>query len=147
MLYFDTSFLVPIILPEASSSKISTFMERLRVEDCVTSQWTRIEFSSMLAREVRISALDTGAAHDADNEFDALLRESFNVLLPTGHDFHRAREYLQQFDTNLRAGDALHLAIASNRGAQAIYSLDKGLLEAGRILGLPATTGVRLGGY
>ncbi len=37
----------------------------------------------------------------------------------------------------LRAGDALHLAIARNHHARAIHSLDKKLLTAGRTLGLP----------
>jgi predicted nucleic acid-binding protein len=39
--------------------------------------------------------------------------------------------------TGLGAGDALHLAIAANRSASAVYSLDKMLVKAGRILGLP----------
>jgi hypothetical protein len=42
----------------------------------------------------------------------------------------------------LRAGDALHLAIAGNRQAAAIYSLDKGLLMAGRLLDLPVSMGI-----
>jgi predicted nucleic acid-binding protein len=42
----------------------------------------------------------------------------------------------------LRAGDALHLAIAANRHAAAIYSLDKRLLRAGEILGLPVSAGI-----
>ena len=39
---------------------------------------------------------------------------------------------------SLRAGDALHLAIATNRSAEALYSLDRKLIEAGRRLGVPA---------
>ncbi|MDE2230228.1 MAG: hypothetical protein KGL11_14465 [Alphaproteobacteria bacterium] len=42
----------------------------------------------------------------------------------------------------MRAGDALHLAIATNHGAEAIYSLDKTLLKAGRRLGLPVSAAV-----
>jgi predicted nucleic acid-binding protein len=47
----------------------------------------------------------------------------------------------------LRAGDALHLAVAKNHRGEAVYSLDKTLLKAGRLLGLPVSTGIRLAGY
>jgi hypothetical protein len=44
-----------------------------------------------------------------------------------------------------RAGEALHLAVADNHRATVIYSLDKTLLKAGKILGLPVSTGIRAG--
>lgn len=43
-------------------------------------------------------------------------------------DFSLAKHYLGKFDTGLRAADAFHLAIASNRRAATIYSLDETLL-------------------
>jgi hypothetical protein len=49
--------------------------------------------------------------------------------------------FLSQFDTGLRAGDALHLAVANNHRATAIYSLDKTVLKAGKILGLAGEHG------
>ena len=49
---------------------------------------------------------------------------------------------LGKFNTGLRAGDALHLAIAGNRQAEAFYSLDKGPLMAGRLLDLPVSMGI-----
>jgi antitoxin (DNA-binding transcriptional repressor) of toxin-antitoxin stability system len=42
----------------------------------------------------------------------------------------------------LRAGDALHLAIAGNHQADAIYSLDKVMIKAGKILDLPVSMGM-----
>ncbi len=54
-----------------------------------------------------------------------MVEESFVVLLPNRDDFDRARDWLSRFETSLRAEDARHLAIARNRGAEAIYSLDK----------------------
>ena len=44
------------------------------------------------------------------------------------------------------AGGALHLAIASNRGAT-IYGLDKVMIKAGKTLGVPESAGVFLAGY
>ena len=60
MRYFDTSFLVPLILPEATSTRIADFFEALPADDLATSHWTRVEFASLLAREVRMGGLDAG---------------------------------------------------------------------------------------
>lgn len=142
MLYFDTSFLVPLVLPEATSDRIGAFIRGLDTEQFTVSHWTRVEFSSLIAREVRMGGLDAQAAVQADARFEAMVDGSFAVLLPNADDFNLARQYLGRFETGLRAGDALHLAIAGNRRAGAIYSLDKTLLNAGRILGLPMSMGI-----
>ena len=142
MLYFDTSFLAPLVLPESTSDKIAAFVRRLPVEEFTVSHWTRVEFSSLIARDVRMSVLDAAAGARADARFEAMVDASFAVLLPNADDFGLAKRYLGKFNTGLRAGDALHLAIAGNRQAAAIYSLDKGLLMAGRLLDLPVRMGI-----
>ncbi len=147
MLYFDTSFLVPLILPEESSDTIAEFVRGLPADQFTVSHWTRVEFSSLIAREVRMGGLDAQAAAQADARFEAMVDESFAVILPNADDFDLAKEYLSNFETGLRAGDALHLAVARNHRAAVIYSLDKTLLKAGSVLGLPTTAGIRLPGY
>jgi hypothetical protein len=147
MLYFDTSFLVPLILPEATSDAIAAFTQGLPANQFTVSHWTRVEFSSLIAREVRMGGLDAGSAGLADARFEAMVDESFAVLLPNADDYDLAKEFLGTFETGLRAGDALHLAIARNHRATAIYSLDKTLLMAGQVLGLPVAVGVSLPGY
>ena len=147
MRYFDTSFLVPLILPEAISEPIAAFFGGLSDEALAVSHWTRVEFASLLAREVRMGGLDAGTARAAGSRFEALIGESFAVLLPNRDDFDRARDWLGHFEAGLRAGDALHLAIASNRGAEAIYSLDKRMIAAGQTLGVPASAGITLPSY
>lgn len=141
MLYFDTSFLAPLILPEATSDKIAKFFRILPSQDWAVSHWTLTEFASLLAREVRMGAIATETAALAAAQFEGLA-ESFTVLLPNAEDFARARAYLGHYDAGLRAGDALHLAIAANRHAETIYSLDKTFLKAGKILKLPVHRGI-----
>jgi predicted nucleic acid-binding protein len=143
VLYFDTSFLAPLILPEATSDKIAAFMRRLPAEEFTVSHWTRVEFSSLIAREVRMGGLDVRAAARADVRFEFMVDESFSVLLPNADDFSLAKRYLGRFETRLRAGDALHLAVANNHRAAVIYSLDKTLLQAGKVLDLPVSMGIR----
>ena len=147
MLYFDTSFLVPLILPEATSDDIAGLVRELPADQFAVSHWTRVEFSSLIAREVRMGGLDAGVASQADARFEAMVDEFFAVILPNADDFDLAREYLGNYETGLRAGDALHLAIARNHRAKTIFSLDKTLLKAGSILGLPTSAGIRVPGY
>ena len=144
MYYFDTSFLVPLILPEATSDPIARFFADLAGEDLAVSHWMRVEFSSLLAREVRMGGLSGEAAREADARFESMVDESFAVLLPNGDDYNLAKVYLSRFETKLRACDSLHLAIASNRRAETVYSLDKILLNAGQILGVSVSEGIAL---
>ena len=142
MIYFDTSFLAPLVLPEATSDAIAEYVRGLPADQFTVSHWTRVEFSSLIAREVRMGGLDAEAAAQADARFETMVDESFAVILPNADDFNLAKEYLGHYETGLRAGDALHLAIAGNRRAEVIYSLDKSLLKAGNRLGLTVSAGV-----
>lgn len=138
---------MPLILTETASEAIADFFKDLEADDLAISHWTRVEFASLLAREVRMDGLDAGAVREAGSRFEEMINDSFIVLLPTSDDFDRAREWLGHFDTGLRAGDALHLAIAGNRSADAVYSLDKRMIAAGKQLGLPTSTGIPLPDY
>ncbi len=144
MFYFDASFLAPLILPEATSEKIAVFVAALSGDELTVSNWTMVEFSSLLAREVRMGGLDGRAASQAGVRFETMVNASFSVILPAADDFSLARRYLGRFETGLRAGDAFHLAIANNHRARVIYTLDKGLFKAGNILGLPVSMGIPL---
>jgi predicted nucleic acid-binding protein len=81
MLYFDTSFLVPLVRDEATSAKVERFMARLPVGELAISHWTRVEFASLLGRDVRMAGLTSEAAKRADAVFEAVVEESFVVLL------------------------------------------------------------------
>ena len=49
MRYFDTSFLVPIILPEATSEPVAGFFGALPPDNLAVSHWTRGEFGHCAA--------------------------------------------------------------------------------------------------
>ena len=144
MLYFDTSFLAPLILEEATSAKIEAFFAKLPPGELAVSHWTRVEFASLIAREVRMGGLAEPEALLAIGQFDELVAESFQVLVPAVADYELAKVSIQNFATKLRAGDALHLAIASNQGAERFYTLDEGLLNAAKLLKVPASRGIKI---
>lgn len=142
MQYFDTSFVAPLLLEEATSSKIEAFFAQCPAGALTISHWTRVEFASLVAREVRMGGMKENNALVVIGQFDELVAESFQVLMPTVADYERAKNYIEHFDSKLRAGDALHLAIASNHGAEVLYALDKGLLNAAQLLKVPASWGI-----
>ena len=143
MLYFDTSFLAPLILEEATSAKIEACFAKLPAGDLYVSHWTRVEFSSLIAREVRMGGLAESHALLAIAQFDELVVDSFQVLAPSVADYELAKAYIQHFATKLRAGDAMHLAIASNNGAKTLYTLDEGLLNAAKLMKVRSSRGIK----
>jgi predicted nucleic acid-binding protein len=138
MLYFDTSFLAPMLLQEASSARVEALFATLSGETLAVSHWTRIEFVSLIAREVRMGGLADSDAQSVIGQFEVLVDESFHVLIPSVADYELARKYVQKFATKLRSGDALHLAIATNNKARMVYTLDKALLQAAKLLKIRA---------
>ncbi len=141
MRYFDTSFLAPLIRPEEASRRVTEFVAGLPAGELTISRWTEIEVASLLARDVRMGILGGNEAREADTFFHDIVRRSFVVLSIQSDDCDRAQAYLHNYATGLRAGDALHLAIAGNHRADVVYSLDESMIKAGRILGLPMSRG------
>ena len=139
--YFDTSFLAPLVLEEATSVMVEAFVRGLPPHQLAISHWTLVEFSSLLAREVRMGRLSAAAAAATDAEFETIAAESFVVLAANPSDFTLARRYLRTYESGLRAGDALHLAIAKNNGAETLYSFDNVMAKAGALLGLAVSRG------
>lgn len=137
MNYFDTSFLTPLVRKERTSAQIARFMAGLPTGQLAISRWTEVEFASLLARDVRMGAMNAGEAHATATLFEEVVAQSLVVWLPEAEDYDLAKRYLRRHETELRAGDALHLAIAANHDARAIHSLDKTMIKAGRMLGLP----------
>jgi predicted nucleic acid-binding protein len=141
MRYLDTSFLTPLFREEETSSRVGRFIAELPTGELAISRWTEVEFASLLARDVRMGAIGKEEARDTDALFMDVVVHSFIVLLPSANDYELSRNYLLNFATGLRGGDALHLAVAANHRAEAIYSLDKTMIAAGKILGLPVSAG------
>ena len=143
MVYLDTSFVAPLVIAEDSSDAVEAFVLKIKPGDLTTSMWTQVELSSLVSRKVRMGELSDSKAEVVRRQFDRILGESFEVLAPTAADFAAAAKYLEIPETGLRSGDALHLAIAANRGAKRILTLDQGFLEAGKLLNLPVARGIK----
>lgn len=144
MHYLDTCFITPMLLNEATSEAVERYVVRAAASSLCISQWTRVEFASVVAREVRMKKMKVSQGSAVLAEFDKLVQESLLVLVPVVDDYNLARDYLGKFSTGLRGGDALHLAIAVNHGASKILTLDEGMLTAGKQLKLPVSRGIKI---
>ncbi len=141
MIYVDTSFIAPLIIAEAASDAVEATVMKVKPGELATSHWARVEMASLIARKLVMGELDATEAAALRREFQQMLDETFRLLLPTAADYDAARDYLDVSKTGLRAGDALHLAVAANHSAKKIWSLDQRFIKAGKLLNLPISAG------
>jgi predicted nucleic acid-binding protein len=129
MIYLDTSVLVSAFLPEATSARVHAWLREHGEEALVISDWTRTEFASALALKVRRQELNNTQAAQVQALFIESADASFVQLEISRTDFRLAAQLCAQADSGLRAGDALHLAVTLQHGAQ-LLTLDKTLHAA-----------------
>ncbi len=143
MVYLDTSFIAPLVIAEAASEAVEAYVLKVKPGELATSLWAQVELSSLVSRRVRMGELSEARADEVRRKFDDVLGEFFVMLAPTPADFATAAGYVETPRTGMRAGDALHLAVAANHRATRIVTLDRGFLDAGRLLKLPVTRGIK----
>jgi predicted nucleic acid-binding protein len=85
--------------------------------------------------KLRVNQLRIEDRARAKGLFNKLKAESLTVTAVTASHFVTAARFAEHYATGLRAGDALHVAIAAEVGAK-ICTLDKGLAEGATTLGV-----------
>ena len=137
MLYLDTSLIVAGLSNETMTSRVQDWLADQDPAELLISDWTVTEMSSAMAIKLRTGQITLEQRAAALAMFNRLVAESFTLLNVTAGQFRTAARFVDQHTLGLRAGDALHLAIASEHGAT-VHTLDQRLAEAGPALGVPA---------
>ena len=141
MIYVDTSFLAPLYIEEATSTQVEAYLRSQPPRQASISEWTQVEFASLVSRRVRMRELESEQVTHIFRDFEADCSDTYTILKVSSLDFQLATSLLRQDKTTLRAGDALHLAIARNRQVQSFLTLDKALTTTAQAFGLAVSNG------
>ena len=134
MIYLHTSVLGAIFFREPGAADLVARFESQRKESLMISAWTLTEMASIGGIKQRTGTIDTETRQQALANFQrfASMRLGMTEIEPA--DFRTAAVLIES-PADLRAGDALHLAVARRLGAR-IASLDHRLCAAAEVLGL-----------
>lgn len=135
MIYLDTSVVVALLTPEESSSRALNWFAQSR-EPLISSDWLITETHSALGIKQRHHGLSAEAHQAAGEQFERLLQSGIELRSLDRSLFRQAGELLKDSVLGLRAGDALHLAVALHSRCTRLCSFDRAMHRAALILGL-----------
>ena len=125
---------VAAITLEASTARVQPWVADQSAGSIVISDWVVAEVSSALSLKVRTGVLDPAERVAAAAVFRRQMANSFRILPVSKDHFEAAARLADRYDLGLRAGDALHLAIAADNGTT-LVTLDRRLFAAAQALG------------
>ena len=137
MKYLDTSVVVSLFERETTTERAIQWLEHQDRTALAGSDWLWTEVSSALARKVRTGRLSSEDHLDALSRIRLGLAPQIINLPIAAVDFQTAASFCDRSETSLRAGDALHLAVAVRAG-YTLVTMDKRLASAASQLGRAA---------
>ena len=129
MYYVDTSVLMAYLVPETYSAQAEAALRNPVHSPLAVSAWTETELVSAFGIKCRTKQIDESDMQKGLEKYEAL-RGFFVHLQVQQQDYRSAATLLRDWQVGLRAGDALHLALAQ-RHSCVMLSLDERLVKAG----------------
>lgn len=93
-------------------------------QDLVSAAWCVTEFASALGFKQRTRQLSAEQANTAWVQFERMCANDLQLLPVAATTFHKAAMMTMNIASGLRAGDALHLACASEARCKSMATLD-----------------------
>jgi predicted nucleic acid-binding protein len=128
MIYVDTSAFVALLTRENKTNDVNRWYSNCS-QVLASSEWCITEFASALALKQRTGQLDRASSDAAWEQFQILCKRDLTLLPVASAHFYKAALSVLNTSHGLRAGEALHLAVALEYKTQGIVSLDAGLLK------------------
>jgi hypothetical protein len=135
MIYIDTSALVPIFIREPKSDAVITWIESA-TERLAISEWSLVEFASAASIKTRTGQVMASLVKQATARVRDFAYQHCTVAVPGRDEFRRAAQLAGNDKLKLRAGDALHIAIAERVSAQTLFCLDETMAKGAKLLGM-----------
>ena len=134
--YLDASAFVKFFVTEPESESLNAGLQGHR--RLIVSDWTVTEAVSAIARRMREGVIGPGPAADLYRQMMQSVDGGYFLRAGSSRAIHReAERLLMALEADaLRAGDALHLALALSVDAEAIVTFDVRLVRAAPRLGL-----------
>jgi predicted nucleic acid-binding protein len=135
MLYLDTSVLVAMLTSEDATARVQDWIADQPPGTLALSEWVHTEFASAKSIKVRTGQFGGGSRATIMAAYTRMIRTSFRVFPVSSEDFRVAALHLNDHELGLRAGDALHIAVAAVHGAT-LCTLDRRMAVAATALGV-----------
>ena len=123
MIYLDTSVAVSLLVPEPRTADVKMWFAGL-AKIPVSSDWLLTEFDSAISIKMRSGELSEANAKAVRKEFEMLAASGLRIVPVSRTAFRYAADLARQHTHRLRAGGALHLAVAREVDAKSIATLD-----------------------
>lgn len=134
-LYADTCILLPLFFRDTSTEAALAWLEAAGDETILITPWTRTEFASAAGIMARRGDISAALHQEGLARFDRLVSARLAVEPIDGADFERARNWIADHRSGLRAGDALHLAVCARLNAK-LCTADATLARAATEVGV-----------
>jgi hypothetical protein len=129
--------LVAAVTNEAATEQVQRWLSRQDPAALLISAWVATELASALSMKIRTGEFTVEDRARAAGLFTRLRADSLTLVPVTRDHFLAAARFAAEYRLGLHAGDALHVAVAAERGAT-ICTLDKRLADAAVALGVSA---------
>jgi predicted nucleic acid-binding protein len=132
--YLDANVIVPLFAVDPLNNRAQKALRRLD-DSLILSDFSVAEFSSVMARRVRMRILRAEEARTAFSNFDIWRARHARLIRIESIDISSATDLIRRLDLSLRTPDALHIALIRRIGCK-LLTFDKVLAGVAQALGL-----------